>query len=27
MVVFVTNEVGGGIVPDNVMARAYRDLA
>ena len=27
LVVFVTNEVGGGIVPDNVMAREYRDLA
>ena len=27
LVVFVTNEVGGGIVPDNKMAREYRDLA
>ena len=27
IVVFVTNEVGGGIVPDNQMAREYRDLA
>lgn len=27
IVVFVTNEVGGGIVPDNLMAREYRDLA
>lgn len=26
-VVFVTNEVGSGIVPDNQMAREYRDLA
>jgi adenosylcobinamide kinase/adenosylcobinamide-phosphate guanylyltransferase len=26
-VVFVTNEVGMGIVPDNAMAREYRDLA
>jgi len=25
-IVFVTNEVGMGIVPDNVMARRYRDL-
>lgn len=25
--VFVTNEVGMGIVPDNAMAREYRDLA
>lgn len=25
-VVFVTNEVGSGIVPDNPMARQYRDL-
>ncbi len=25
-VVFVTNEVGSGIVPDNQMARRYRDL-
>ena len=27
IVVFVTNEVGDGIVPDNLMAREYRDLA
>ncbi|MBQ7883511.1 MAG: bifunctional adenosylcobinamide kinase/adenosylcobinamide-phosphate guanylyltransferase [Phascolarctobacterium sp.] len=27
LVVFVSNEVGAGIVPDNVMAREYRDLA
>lgn len=27
IVVFVSNEVGSGIVPDNVMAREYRDLA
>lgn len=26
-VVFVTNEVGGGIVPDNKLAREFRDLA
>lgn len=26
-VVFVTNEVGMGIVPDNALAREYRDLA
>ena len=26
-VVFVTNEVGCGIVPDNALARAYRDAA
>ena len=26
-VVFVTNEVGCGIVPDNALARQYRDLA
>lgn len=25
--VFVTNEVGGGIVPENAMAREYRDIA
>jgi adenosylcobinamide kinase / adenosylcobinamide-phosphate guanylyltransferase len=25
-VIFVTNEVGGGIVPDNDMARFYRDM-
>ena len=25
-VVFVTNEVGGGIVPENHLAREYRDL-
>ena len=27
IVVFVTNAVGSGIVPDNPMAREYRDLA
>lgn len=27
LVVFVTNEVGSGIVPENVMAREYRDIA
>lgn len=27
LVVFVTNEVGSGIVPDNQMSREYRDLA
>ena len=27
MVLFVTNEVGDGIVPDNALAREYRDLA
>lgn len=27
MVVFVTNEVGSGIVPENHLAREYRDLA
>lgn len=27
VVVFVTNEVGMGIVPDNALAREYRDLA
>ncbi len=27
LVVFVSNEVGCGIVPDNTMAREYRDLA
>lgn len=27
LIVFVTNEVGGGIVPENQMAREYRDLA
>lgn len=27
IVVFVSNEVGSGIVPDNQMAREYRDLA
>ena len=26
-VVFVTNEVGSGIVPDNALARAFRDQA
>lgn len=26
LVVFVTNEVGSGIVPDNELARRYRDL-
>jgi adenosylcobinamide kinase/adenosylcobinamide-phosphate guanylyltransferase len=26
-VVFVTNEVGAGIVPDNPLARQFRDLA
>lgn len=26
-VVFVTNEVGSGIVPENALARAYRDAA
>lgn len=26
-VVFVTNEVGAGIVPENALARRYRDLA
>lgn len=26
-VVFVTNEVGDGIVPDNALARAFRDAA
>jgi len=26
-VIFVTNEVGGGIVPDNAMAREFRDRA
>lgn len=25
-VIFVTNEVGGGIVPENPLARLYRDL-
>ena len=25
--VFVTNEVGAGIVPENELARKYRDLA
>ena len=25
--VFVTNEVGSGIVPENALARKYRDLA
>lgn len=27
LVVFVSNEVGSGIVPDNAMAREYRDIA
>lgn len=27
IIVFVTNEVGLGIVPDNALAREYRDLA
>ena len=27
MVVFVTNEVGAGIVPENPLARLYRDIA
>lgn len=27
IVVFVSNEVGAGIVPDNVMAREYRDIS
>jgi adenosylcobinamide kinase/adenosylcobinamide-phosphate guanylyltransferase len=26
-VIFVTNEVGMGIVPDNLLSRTYRDLA
>lgn len=26
-VIFVTNEVGSGIVPDNALAREYRDVA
>jgi adenosylcobinamide kinase/adenosylcobinamide-phosphate guanylyltransferase len=26
-VVFVSNDVGAGIVPDNAMAREYRDIA
>ena len=26
-VVFVTNEVGAGIVPENALARAFRDAA
>ncbi len=26
-IVFVTNEVGAGIVPDNALARAFRDAA
>ena len=26
-VIFVTNEVGGGIVPDNALAREFRDRA
>lgn len=27
IVIFVTNEVGQGIVPDNALAREYRDIA
>jgi adenosylcobinamide kinase/adenosylcobinamide-phosphate guanylyltransferase len=27
MVIFVTNEVGDGIVPDNKLAREFRDIA
>lgn len=27
VVIFVTNEVGQGIVPDNALARQYRDIA
>jgi len=27
LVIFVTNEVGGGIVPDNALAREFRDRA
>ena len=27
MTIFVTNEVGGGIVPENKLARRFRDLA
>ena len=27
LVIFVTNEVGQGIVPENLLSRAYRDLA
>jgi adenosylcobinamide kinase/adenosylcobinamide-phosphate guanylyltransferase len=27
LVIFVTNEVGWGVVPDNAMARKFRDLA
>ena len=26
-IIFVTNEVGCGIVPDNNLARTYRDLS
>jgi adenosylcobinamide kinase/adenosylcobinamide-phosphate guanylyltransferase len=26
-VIFVTNEVGSGIVPDNALARQFRDLS
>ena len=26
-VILVTNEVGGGIVPENALARAFRDAA
>ena len=27
LIVFVTNEVGMGIVPDNALARVFRDAA
>ena len=27
VIIFVTNEVGGGIVPENKLARRFRDLA
>ena len=27
LVILVTNEVGGGIVPENALARRFRDLA
>ena len=26
-VVFVSNEVGGGVIPDNALARAFADAA